>query len=206
MEKKLIIGLCGPMASGKNMVCSILENLGFAYIDADIAGHKALENCKEKVLQTFQNDANALNIQLLDDDGKIIRKNLAKIVFSSTEKLKMHEKIVHTEINKILANFLEENKDKNCVLNATVLYKVPLIKKCDFIIFVNSPFLLRLYRAKKRDKSKIKDILKRFYSQKDLYAQYQAQNVDIYKVTNCFSFRRLQKKINALLKQKIESE
>lgn len=203
MEKKLIIGLCGPMASGKNLAAGILQNMGFACIDADLAGHQALENCRDLVLQAFKQDAEQANIPLVDGDGKIIRKNLGKIVFSSPEKLKKHEEIVHGEINRLMENFLQQNSSKNRVLNATVLYKVPLIHKCDFVIFITAPFLLRLYRARRRDKAKIKDLLKRFYAQKDLYAQYRSQNVDIYKVSNCLSAGHLQKKLNALLKNKV---
>ncbi len=202
MEKKLIIGLCGPMASGKNLAASILQDMGFACIDADVAGHQALENCKNQVLQAFEQDAKLAGIPLVDGDGKIMRKNLGKIVFSSPEKLKKHEEIVHGEINRLMEDFLQQNSSSHRVLNATVLYKVPLIKKCNFIIFVTAPFLLRLYRARRRDKTKIKDLLKRFYAQKDLYAQYRSQNVDIYKVSNCLTARHLQKKLSALLKRK----
>ena len=191
----MLIGLSGPMAAGKNLAGEILEKMGCAVIDADITAHIALENTKQQVLATFGAEAAQRNIKLLNADGTINRKALAQIVFASQEALEKQEAIIHPEVSRLLELFIAEHPDKTCVINATVLNKVPLAAKCNFIIYVDAPFIIRLIRAKKRDKHSIFHLLKRFSSQKELYAQYQKLNVDIYRVRNTGSSKKLQKKL-----------
>lgn len=199
--QRKIIGLTGKMASGKNLAAKILENLGCVSIDADLVVHDAVESAKDKIIQTFEKEANEKNINFIDENGKIIRKELSKIVFSSEENLKKQESIVHPEVEKIMEDFINKNPDKNIILNATVLYKVPLISECDTIIFITAPSIVRFIRAKKRDKLSTKQILKRFYAQNDLFAKYQKLNSDIYKVRNLGSKKLLEKKLTNLFKQ-----
>lgn len=194
-----IIAVTGPMAAGKNLAAQILQEEGCAVIDADIIAHEALETCKEAVLARFATDAEAMHLVLQNNDGTIHRKNLAKIVFSSTEKLTDHEALIHPEVNRRIEQFLENNKSSICILNATVLYKVPVIKRCAFVIYVDAPYLLRLFRACKRDRQRASRIIQRFSLQKDLYAQYQKKNVDIYKVQNFGKPEHLRKKLVRIL-------
>lgn len=197
----MLIGLSGPMAAGKNLAGEILEKMGCAVIDADITAHIALENTKQQVLATFGAEAAQQNIKLLNADGTINRKALAQIVFASQEALEKQEAIIHPEVSRLLELFIAEHPDKTCVINATVLNKVPLAAKCNFIIYVDAPFIIRLIRAKKRDKHSIFHLLKRFSSQKELYAQYQKLNVDIYRVRNTGSSKKLQKKLQDIFEK-----
>ena len=197
----MLIGLSGPMAAGKNLAGEILEKMGCAVIDADITAHIALENTKQQVLATFGAEAAQRNIKLLNADGTINRKALAQIVFASQEVLEKQEAIIHPEVSRLLELFIAEHPDKTCVINATVLNKVPLAAKCNFIIYVDAPFIIRLIRAKKRDKHSIFHLLKRFSSQKELYAQYQKLNVDIYRVRNTGSSKKLQKKLQDIFEK-----
>ena len=197
----MLIGLSGPMAAGKNLAGEILEKMGCAVIDADITAHIALENTKQQVLATFGAEAAQRNIKLLNADGTINRKALAQIVFASQEALEKQEAIIHPEVSRLLELFIAEHPDKTCVINATVLNKVPLAAKCNFIIYVDAPFIIRLIRAKKRDKHSIFHLLKRFSSQKELYAQYQKLNVDIYRVRNTGSSKKLQKKLQDIFEK-----
>jgi dephospho-CoA kinase len=195
---KFLIGLTGPMASGKNLAGEILEEMGCAVIDADVTAHIALENIKAKVIEQFEPEAAKNGILLLNKDGTINRSSLAKIVFASKESLQKHESIIHPEISRLLEIFINEHKNQHCVINATVLNKIPLALKCNFIIYIDAPFLLRLYRAKKRDKHSLSHLLKRFSSQKKLYTQYQKLNVDIYRVRNIGSSKKLHKKLQSI--------
>lgn len=187
------------MASGKNCAAEFLEAKGFAVIDADLVAHDALSAKSAQVLKTFEPIAKRQDINLQNADDTINRKALAQIVFANAQNLAMQEEILHPEINARLENFLTQNQDKPCAINATVLYKVPIIHRMDAIIFVTSPTLLRLYRAKKRDLHSLHHLAKRFCAQKNLYAQYQKKNVDIYKVQNLVSKKALYKRIERAL-------
>ena len=197
----MLVGLSGPMAAGKNLAGTILEEMGCAVIDADETAHIALENTKQQVLVTFGEEAAQKGINLMNADGTINRKALAQIVFASKEALAKQEAIIHPEVSRLLEQFIAEHPEQTCVINATVLNKVPLAAKCDFIIYVDAPFFVRLIRAKKRDKHSIFHLLKRFSSQKELYAQYQKLNVDIYRVRNMGSSKKLQKKLHRIFER-----
>lgn len=182
--EKSIICVTGKMAAGKNFICQKMEKEGWISVDADKICHEAIENVKNQIVSEFLTDSKKKGISIIEN-GKINRLELSKIVFSSKKNLLRQEKIVHPEITRLIKEFILENKDKNIIINATVLYKTPkLLKMCKKIIFVKAPFLKRLVRAKKRDKLNFFQILKRFYSQKGLLKKYQKFKIPIEFVMN----------------------
>lgn len=196
-----LYAVTGPMAAGKNVVCQILTEMGFACIDADKLAHKAVEVGKDKILSTFGEDAKKSHINLLNEDGTINRRNLGEIVFANPENLAKQEAIIHPLVTNMMKDFIDDNfaLEKNVVLNATVLYKTPLIYECDAIIYVTAPLLTRFFRVLKRDKMKISQIFQRFWAQKDLFAKYNFLNTDIYRVNNNVSIKKLRKKLEAII-------
>ena len=90
------------MASGKNYVCSIFEKKGWFSVDADILVHQAIDQSTKLILNSFNEIAQSQNINLLDDEGKINRRELGKILFSSPELLEKQEKIVYPVITKMV--------------------------------------------------------------------------------------------------------
>lgn len=200
----MFICVTGPMAAGKNFVSSIIEGQivngkTFASIDADIAGHKAVENSAQKIAETFGELAAAKGIQLTDSSGKIIRRNLGALIFGNSELVARQESIVYPEITSIIEKFMAENVDRNVIVNATVLYKIPLVKKMDLIVYVDCPALLRFFRARKRDGMKAGQILARFKSQRRLYSEYEKTGCRIVRICNWGSKKSLRKKIQFLL-------
>lgn len=195
----MVLCVTGPMAAGKNAAASILETMGFISIDADLIGHDAVEICKEKILDEFSSLAEKDRIQLLNLDGKINRKNLGRLVFKDKRLVKKQEDIVFPYINSVLEKFIDENSEKNIVVNATVLYKVDAMKKIDKILFIDSPVLVRFFRAKKRDEMKSLQVVERFFSQRFLFSQYKKTGIEIFKIVNYGSFSLLKKKIERML-------
>ncbi|HBP08998.1 MAG TPA: dephospho-CoA kinase, partial [Treponema sp.] len=108
----MVLCVTGPMAAGKNAASSILEKMGFVSIDADLIGHDAVENCKEKILEEFSSLAQKNKIHLLSQDGKINRKNLGQLIFKDKALVKKQEDIVFPYINSVLENFIDENSKK----------------------------------------------------------------------------------------------
>lgn len=203
--KNLIIGLTGPMAAGKNAVASILEKHNCISIDADLLVHGAIEKARNTIIDTFSKQADELHISLLNPDSTINRKELAKVVFASKQNLALQESIIHPVVNTMMEEFIEQHKDKTVILNATVLYKTPVINKCNAIIFVTSPAILRFFRAKKREKISNKQIISRFLAQFNIFAKYKFLNTDTYKVRNLGSKRKLEHNVLQVL-DKIYSE
>ena len=169
---KEVIAVTGPMASGKNYICSQLEKEGWVSIDADILVHQAIELVKDKILQKFIPFAQRQNIKLTKEDGSIDRKALGRLLFSFPELLAIQESMVYPIIIQQILQFINEHE--KAIINATVLYKTPeLLAYCDKIIFVKAPFFKRLGRAMRRDKLPLSQILKRFSAQKNLLKEYQ---------------------------------
>lgn len=197
----MILCVTGPMAAGKNLASRILEEKGFVSSDADLLGHEAVDECTEKILGTFGTLASERGVELLGSDGKINRRNLGSIVFSDPALIKKQEEIVYPAIEKKIWDFISANKGRDVVLNATLLYKLPVIKSVDMVIFVDSPRIIRFFRAKKRDGMRPRQILDRFRAQKNLFAKYKDADADIVRVWNIGSRQGLEKKIGQILKK-----
>ena len=199
-KKRLILAVTGSMAAGKNYVSNLLEKKGFLAIDADKCVHQAIEEAKNQILEAFLPIAKEKNIQIQNPEGTINRKNLGSILFSDEKLLQKQESIVHPKVNEIFNRFIDENPEKNIVLNATVLYKTPVIKRCDAIIFVKAPIITRFFRAKRRDNLPSREIFKRFASQFKIFAKYKFLKSDIYIIWNIGKSNKLEKKLDKILK------
>lgn len=199
-KNRLILAVTGSMAAGKNYVSNLLEKKGFLAIDADKCVHQAIEEAKNQILEAFLPIAKEKNIQIQNPDGTINRKNLGSILFSDEKLLQKQESIVHPKVNEIFNRFIDENPDKNIVLNATVLYKTPVINRCDAIIFVKAPIITRFFRAKRRDNLPSREIFKRFASQFKIFAKYKFLKSDIYIIWNIGKSNKLEKKLDKILK------
>ena len=177
MKEKKIIGLTGTYCSGKNFAASLLEKYGIPALDVDKLGHKVIETEKERLLSCFGND-------ILAPDGFISRKLLGKKVFGETEKLIALEKIIHPAVNRETLLWIKERNENACVINAALLHRSQVFEILDAIILIEAPFLVRLLRAKKRDKLPWLSLIKRFMSQKNFRSQYFKEKTDIYRVSN----------------------
>lgn len=134
-----VIGLCGKIASGKDVVASLLEKKGFFIIDADKIGHEALKEKKICLVKKF-------GTSILDDKGEIERKKLGKIVFSKKSKLIELEKITHPWIKEKIIKLIETNPQKKIIINAALLYPVGLDSLCEKVIVVEANFFIRIKR------------------------------------------------------------
>lgn len=198
----MILCVTGPMAAGKNVAASILEKKGFAAVDADVLGHRAVKECTEQILCEFSDEAQKRGVSLLSSDGTLNRRVLGSIVFESRELLARQEQIVYPVIRRLLAEFIRENAGKDIAVNATVLYKLPDMQNIiERILYIDALLPLRFIRAMKRDKTGIIQICRRFSSQKNLFAKYKNTNTDIRRVWNTGTRQSLERKIEKFLSE-----
>lgn len=191
------------MAAGKNAVCRILEERGFIALDADKQVHGAIEKASPEIIKTFSNEAKAQNITLTDENGRINRRELGRLLFTSKELLSKQESIVYPVIIEETKRFIQKQQelksDADIILNATVLYKTPeLLRLCKYIIYVDAPKITRIVRALKRDRMPLRQILSRFATQKGLFSEYKKTGVPIIKITNAGSEKKLKSAITSL--------
>lgn len=129
VPKRFVIGVTGRMLSGKDTVCNFLREKGFKVIDVDKVGHRVLEIRKDEILRMIDKN-------ILDEDGKIDRKKLAKIVFSDPMKLKLLNRLTHGTIKELVR--LEIEKDGFYCLNAALLFEIGLDEFCNLVVYVES--------------------------------------------------------------------
>jgi dephospho-CoA kinase len=112
------LGLSGGIGSGKSTVAKILSDLGAVVIDADVIA-------KEVLLpgtSGFESAVNTFGSTILDNEGNIDRKILAKRVFENPNELAKLEAIVHPAVIARVAT-IRESLPKTAV----VVYDTPLM-------------------------------------------------------------------------------
>ncbi|MBP5157472.1 MAG: dephospho-CoA kinase [Treponema sp.] len=197
----MVLGLSGPMAAGKNLAAEILEGKGWASVDADLLVHEVIEDKKDEIVAAFSSEAETLGLSLLNSDGSVNRRAVGQVIFGHPELVARQEGIVYPGVNERIDAFLEENRraGRNCLINATLLYKVPSIYKVDALLYVDAPLLVRLLRARRRDGLPVRQILARFKSQGHLFSKYRKTTADIMRVWNTGSREKLERKIESFL-------
>jgi dephospho-CoA kinase len=172
----VLIGLTGAYCAGKNHVGKLLEARGLEVLDVDKLGHRAIED--EKVAITTRFGAGVLRAGMVD------RTALGKLVFGRPDELAALEAIIHPAANRLVEEWIAVRPGRDLVINAALLHRATVFDRLDFIILVRAPFLLRLLRARRRDKLPLRVLFKRFSSQKKFASQYFGKGADIHIVDN----------------------
>jgi dephospho-CoA kinase len=112
------LGLSGGIGSGKSTVSKILSDLGAVVIDADVIA-------KEVLLpgtSGFESAVSTFGSTILDNEGTIDRKRLAKLVFENPKELAKLEAIVHPAVVARVAEIRNSLPE-----SAVVVYDTPLM-------------------------------------------------------------------------------
>ncbi|HTY12629.1 MAG TPA: dephospho-CoA kinase [Candidatus Omnitrophota bacterium] len=143
-----VIGLTGPIASGKSEVARIMARRGAHIIEADEIGHKLLLPRTEvwsRVLGTF-------GPRILKPSGAIDRKKLGKLVFSDPGKLRKLGQIMHPAIKDLIEHALGKFRYRTVVINAALPQLFTGL--ADVTIVVTAPEKERLERLLKKGLTK----------------------------------------------------
>ena len=162
-----IIGITGPIGSGKSHISSMFNAKGIPSIDTDKVYHELVSK------RTPTTDALALEFgaSVLNCDGSLNRPELAKIVFSDPQKLSKLNEISHEFVRVRTLELIESFKCSG--FNAIVL-EVPLMfesgfdKLCDTVICVAADEDIRVKRIMLRNGFSEEDAKKRVKNQKDI--------------------------------------
>lgn len=128
-----------------------MEKMGYRHLSADSVGHSMLDRDDvQRQLQTvFGED--------VVHSGEVQRKLLASRAFSDRENTEKINAILHPpircEILKVLECHTEEGV--NTCLEAALLCETGLVERCDWSVFLDCPFELRLERVKSREWDKV---------------------------------------------------
>lgn len=160
---KYVIGLTGTIGSGKSTVSGYLQTLGAFVVDADKLSRKVME----KGTQGLARCVEAFGSEILLKDGTLDRKKLAGIVFSSEEKRRTLNAIVHP----LVLAAMQEETDKAA---GPVLWDVPLLFESGMDRFCSETWLVVsseetcVQRVMQRDGATREEARKRIDSQMPL--------------------------------------
>ncbi len=129
-EEPYVVGVTGPIASGKSTVSKYLESKGYRRLDADaiVASLYSKKSFQRKLIAIFGNE-------IIKND-EIDRKKLLDFVSSSLESKKKLDDLVHPMVYSEIEKEIAKSKDKKIVLDVPLLIDSPLERLCDAIVLV----------------------------------------------------------------------
>ena len=167
MREYTIIGITGQTGAGKSSITQYAKSIGCYIIDADLTARKILEKgsvCLSCLSAAFGND-------IVNSDGTLDRKLLAKKAFSSRENTDKLNSITHpfifAETVKTIDSIRSIKKDAVIILDAPTLFESRIDVICDYVTAVICPESIRRERIIKRDNLSEADADIRLKAQKD---------------------------------------
>ncbi|MBF0544299.1 MAG: dephospho-CoA kinase [Candidatus Riflebacteria bacterium] len=140
----IILGITGPIGSGKSSVGKILEGHGWTNLEVDQIGHQML-----LIPRICAQLAEQFGDRILNDSGEIKRHELGRLAFSSPAMLEKLDAIMHPPLRAETRRIISSEKSRGTrgiALNAALLFKIGLDALCDKIVYVNADSGIRLER------------------------------------------------------------
>lgn len=150
IEKLYVVGLTGPTGSGKSEVARVLADHHISVIDADVLARRVMEPgspCLKDLVQAFSED-------ILNEDGSLNRRQLAKRAFATPEDSQLLNSITHPyiiDLTKSILMRMEQMHELAAVIDAPLLFESGMDSICDMTVAVVAPFAIRLQRVLQRD-------------------------------------------------------
>lgn len=155
-----IIGLTGGIGSGKTTIANYFKSFGIPVYIADDEARKIMQS--SEIISAIKDVFG----DVVFENEKLNREELAKIVFSNPEKLEKLNSIVHPAVKKHFEQWLLQHKNFSYVIyEAAILFESGSYKNCDLIITVTAPIESRIQRVVERDKTTRELVLKRINAQ-----------------------------------------
>ena len=156
-----IIGLTGGIGSGKSTVAHYIASKGIPVYIADAAAKEIMEQqgVIAQIKQVFHQN-------VITSDGKLDRKVIGQLVFTSPELLKKLNAIVHPLVKTHFIDWLQQHKTASFVIKeVAILFESGGNKECDKVILVTAPEAIRIQRTMLRDNTSQEAILNRIQNQ-----------------------------------------
>lgn len=145
----LRIALTGPSGAGKGYVGKALIQKGIPVLDTDRVVHTLYAGGELPMkIATLFGDS------VLNTDGSVARKQLAKIVFSDRSALESLNRLVHAAVKSETEKWLlqcGQNGNKIAVVDAPQLFEAHMEKDFDFVVAVIANEQTRISRICLRD-------------------------------------------------------
>lgn len=187
MSNAFVVGLTGPIGSGKTVVAKQFAQNGYMVIDADVVAREVVQ----KGSDTLSELAQRFGKDIINSDGTLDRKLLAQRAFASHSDTCALNDITHPAIIRLVKDkidhFVQQGFTK-IIYDAPLLFESGSDKLCDRIVTVIADKESRIQRVIKRDGLSEKEISDRIRAQHD--DNYYTDKSD-YVIHNDFSYDKL---------------
>lgn len=146
LPQKPIIGLVGGIGSGKSTIAGQFASLGCAVIDADRLARQALEEpgVKSQLAAWWGGE-------VLDEQGKVNRSAISRVVFDNAEQLHRLEALIHPLVHRRRTELRRQHQAdpavKAIVEDVPLLMEKGLERDCDVVVFVDASEAARRERV-----------------------------------------------------------
>ena len=141
------VGLTGGIASGKSAVSARFEDLGVAVIDTDVIAREIVEPGQE----ALQEIVSAFGREILDDSGRLRRRELRRRIFDDPHNKSLLESILHPRIAGEVRERLAEVTSPYCVIVIPLLAESGRYGWLDRVLVVDLPEERQIERLVSRD-------------------------------------------------------
>ena len=186
---KNAIALTGGISTGKSTVCNLFKLHGFLTIDADVIAHRLLDENSNKIAAMFG--------EQYVQNGKVLRKELGKIIFSNEEnKLKL-EALLHPLIKEeiIKESKIFEEQNKPYFVDIPLFFEkmhYPISKS----LVIYTPKNLQIERLMKRDNISEEEAKLKISNQMDIEEKRKLANMVI---DNSQNLKHLQNEVERII-------
>ncbi len=190
----VLIGLTGQSGAGKSTVSAMIRTNGIAVINADKISHSVAD--KPELISE-------VGVIFPDciENGSLMRRKLAGVVFNNHEKLFSYTSIIYPYITKAVFDEIyavKQNGERVAILDAPTLFESGLDSICSSVISVIAPMEIKLARLLERDGIPAELINSRIKSQK---SEDYFRNRSDYIIVNDSDFNALELKTEQAVKQ-----
>ena len=142
--KPFIVGVTGPIGSGKSSVSAYLKDKGFKVLSADDIVHSLYKEDEVKgyLRKKFE--------EKIFKDGEINKSELLSLLANPKTK-KSFEEYVHSKVYERMYSEIDSGKYKKVVVDVPLLIGGPLEKDSDLIVLITASKEVREQRLLKRN-------------------------------------------------------
>lgn len=148
-QRPFTVALTGGIASGKTLVSDAFARLGVPVIDTDVIAHSLVEP-GQVALQEIEKKFGST---IIDDSGRLKRRELRSLIFSNPDKRNELEAILHPRIRKEVADAIARVTTAYCLLVIPLLVEREAYPDVDRVLVVDVDPKIQISRLMSRDKS-----------------------------------------------------
>ena len=185
------IGLTGGIACGKSVVLEMFKEAGWHTLSADALVHELLDHDPEVIEAVISK----FGIEVKASDASLNKKAIAKVVFADSQQREWLEGLLHPLVRKRWTSALDEEPDKNWVVEIPLLFEKKLEKDFDLVVCLSSSRENQLERLQSRGMNEA-DAEARIASQAPLAEKIEKSD---FVLTNTGSLNFLRKQFQILI-------